>query len=279
MVYQDYITKFCVLHPLTSKKAAEMALQLPDIFLTFGAPVVLQGHDGTDFITQVMQELKYLWLQLSLVRGKPGDSQSQELAERPNSNITEILLEWMADNNLWDWSMGICFVQFAKNSAHDLGMTRAPYSALFRTDPRCGLTSASLPLDIINCLTTKEDLVSVLTTPAASPVPTAHEAPEDPTGTATRAEAATEPAPGSPSDEIRPQPQKPPPTQTVQTHSLLPPESMASEQPDSKADLCFHQQDEGAWRDQPGQVERRGLTSEMRRHGPVNIQLATMETM
>lgn len=37
-----------------------MTLQLLDIFLTFGAPVVLQGHDGTQFITPVMRELKYL---------------------------------------------------------------------------------------------------------------------------------------------------------------------------------------------------------------------------
>lgn len=49
--------------------------------------------------------------------------------------------------------------------------------------------------------------------------------------------------------------------------------------PDSKADLCFHQQDERAWTDQAGQVEQHGLTSEIRRHGQVNIQLATMERM
>lgn len=61
MVNQDCITKLCVLHPLMPKKAAEVALQLLDIVLTFGAPVVLQGHDGMEFITQVMQELKYLW--------------------------------------------------------------------------------------------------------------------------------------------------------------------------------------------------------------------------
>lgn len=76
MVYQDRITKFCVLRPLRSKKAVEVALQLLDIFLTFGGPVVLQGHDGTEFIIQVMQELKYWWPQLSLVHGKPGHTQS-----------------------------------------------------------------------------------------------------------------------------------------------------------------------------------------------------------
>ena len=42
MVYQDHLTKFCVLRPLTSKRAAEVAYQLLDIFLLLGAPEILQ---------------------------------------------------------------------------------------------------------------------------------------------------------------------------------------------------------------------------------------------
>ena len=41
MVYQDHLRKFCVLRPLTSKRAAEVAFQLLDIFLLLGAPCVL----------------------------------------------------------------------------------------------------------------------------------------------------------------------------------------------------------------------------------------------
>lgn len=61
------------------KKRAEIALQLLDIFLICGAPVVLEGHDGIELINEVIQELKYLWSQLSLVQGKPGQSQGQML--------------------------------------------------------------------------------------------------------------------------------------------------------------------------------------------------------
>ena len=32
MVYQDHLTKFCILRPLASKRAAEVAYQLIDIF-------------------------------------------------------------------------------------------------------------------------------------------------------------------------------------------------------------------------------------------------------
>ncbi|XP_041369797.1 KRAB-A domain-containing protein 2-like [Gigantopelta aegis] len=45
MVYQDHLTKFCVLRPLTSKRAAEVAFQLLDIFLLLGAPCVLQSDN------------------------------------------------------------------------------------------------------------------------------------------------------------------------------------------------------------------------------------------
>ena len=41
MVYQNHLTKFVVIRPLTPKRAAEVAYQLMDIFLLFGAPHIL----------------------------------------------------------------------------------------------------------------------------------------------------------------------------------------------------------------------------------------------
>jgi hypothetical protein len=38
MVYQDHLTKFCNIKPLTSKKAAEVVFNLIDVFTIFGAP-------------------------------------------------------------------------------------------------------------------------------------------------------------------------------------------------------------------------------------------------
>lgn len=49
MVYQDHLTKFCVLRPLSSKRANEVAYQLMDIFLLFGAPQILQSDNGSEF--------------------------------------------------------------------------------------------------------------------------------------------------------------------------------------------------------------------------------------
>jgi hypothetical protein len=46
--YEDHLTKFAVLRPLTSKLAAEVGFQLLDIFLLFGAPHILQSDNGRE---------------------------------------------------------------------------------------------------------------------------------------------------------------------------------------------------------------------------------------
>lgn len=43
MVYQDHLAKFVQLRILTSKRVAEVAIHLTDIFCTFGASAILQS--------------------------------------------------------------------------------------------------------------------------------------------------------------------------------------------------------------------------------------------
>ncbi|KAK4297539.1 hypothetical protein Pmani_030050 [Petrolisthes manimaculis] len=105
MVYQDHQTKFCILRALTSKRAAEVAFHLLDIFLFFGAPVILQSDNGSEFTSQV-------WPKLTLVHGKPRHPQSQGSVERANGDIKDMLVAWMADNDSQDRPTGIKFVQF-----------------------------------------------------------------------------------------------------------------------------------------------------------------------
>ena len=95
MVYQDHLTKFCVLRPLTSKRAAEVAYQLLDIFLLFGAPCILQSDNGSEFTAQIIVELKELWPDLVLVHGKPRHPQSQGSVERANCDIKDMLVAWL----------------------------------------------------------------------------------------------------------------------------------------------------------------------------------------
>jgi hypothetical protein len=168
MVYQCHLTKFIILRPLTSKRAGEVAFQLLDIFLLFGAPVILQSDNGTEFTAQVITELKQLWPQLVMVHGKPRHPQSQGSVERANSDIKDILVAWMSDNNTQDWSIGLKFVQQQKNGAHHAGINRTPFKAMFGEDPKVGLTSSSLSSDMLARLQSEDDLVALLSANPAS---------------------------------------------------------------------------------------------------------------
>ena len=116
MVYQCHLTKFVILRPLSSKRAAEVAFQLLDIFLLFDAPAILQSDNSSEFTAQVITELKELWSQLIMVHGKPRHPQSQGSVERANSDVTDILVAWMSDNNTKDWTVGLKICSAAEES-------------------------------------------------------------------------------------------------------------------------------------------------------------------
>ncbi|XP_071137215.1 KRAB-A domain-containing protein 2-like [Mytilus edulis] len=81
MLYQDHLTKFVILRPLTSKRAYEVAMQILDIFLLFGAPNILQSDNGAEFTANIISELKNLWPECKIVHGKPRHPQSQGSVE------------------------------------------------------------------------------------------------------------------------------------------------------------------------------------------------------
>lgn len=53
--YQDYLSKYHILRPLTSKRATEVARHLFQIFIDFGAPLILQTDNGREFTAEVIE--------------------------------------------------------------------------------------------------------------------------------------------------------------------------------------------------------------------------------
>jgi len=164
MVYQDHLTKFCILRPLSSKRAAEVAYQLMDIFLSIGASQILQSDSGSVFTAAIITELKELWADLLIVHGKPRQPQSQGSVERLNCDVKDMLVAWMGDNNSADWSVGLKFVQCSKNSSYHSGIQQ--YKASLGNQPHVGLRSTSLPQEILVRMVTEDDLMA-----AFSPAP------------------------------------------------------------------------------------------------------------
>ncbi|XP_008178550.1 KRAB-A domain-containing protein 2-like [Acyrthosiphon pisum] len=157
----NHHTKFISLLPLESKRAVEVASNLLTVFLTFGAPKILQCDNGREFVNSIINEIKELWPECIIVHGRPRHLQSQGSIERSNQDVENMLRAWMKDNKTKKCSIGLKFVQFQKNSSHHRIIGRSPYKALFGCDPKVGLSTSNLPLEVIKKLTAEEDLEEI----------------------------------------------------------------------------------------------------------------------
>ncbi|XP_076039096.1 KRAB-A domain-containing protein 2-like [Oratosquilla oratoria] len=162
MTYANHFSKFCVLRPLTSKRAEEVAANLLDIFLTFGAPALLQSDNGREFVNAIIAELSVLWPELKLVTGRPRHPQSQGAVEHLNGVIQDTLTIWMRENNSRKWSVGLKFVQWQVNISHHETTGHSPFKVTFGKDPQVGLGSSILPSTALCNIFTEEDLESFL---------------------------------------------------------------------------------------------------------------------
>uniref|UniRef100_A0A2S2QZI3 KRAB-A domain-containing protein 2 n=1 Tax=Sipha flava TaxID=143950 RepID=A0A2S2QZI3_9HEMI len=166
--YQNHLTKFVLLRPLQTKRAEEVASHVLDIFLTFGAPVLLHSDNGREFVNNVITDLTALWPELKIVHGKPRHSQSQGSIERANQDVEQILASWMTDSKSTNWSIGLKFVQFIKNKAHHAEINMTPYKAMFGVNPRVGLVTSNLPNELITTINFEDELENLISTVTTS---------------------------------------------------------------------------------------------------------------
>ena len=109
-------------------------------------------------MNHVVSELLGLWPQCKMVNGKARHSQTQGSVERLNRDVESMLACWMRDTGRTDWSTGLAFVQYAKNSRHHAGIGRSPYRAWYGVNPRMGLEHMELDKDLLTGVNTEEDL-------------------------------------------------------------------------------------------------------------------------
>ncbi|GBM60030.1 hypothetical protein AVEN_147593-1 [Araneus ventricosus] len=75
-----------------------------------------------------------------------------------------MLTAWMNDNDTNEWSDGLPFVQFAKNTTYHQGIHRSPYEAMFGIKPKRGISSSFLPGEQIANIETEEQLEEIANT-------------------------------------------------------------------------------------------------------------------
>jgi len=164
MHYKEHLTKFSFCQPLTCKKAVEVAKELLSVFLTYGAPRVLQSDNGREFTAGLIKALASLWPDLVLVNGRPRYPQSQGSVERGNATLKDSLIAWMKDNNTSAWSTGLQFVQWGMNTSYNEAIKMTPYEAVFSQKARVGLTT-NIPKEFLQKIRTgvlEEDMLSSL---------------------------------------------------------------------------------------------------------------------
>jgi hypothetical protein len=81
-----------------------------------------------------------------IVHGRPRHPQSQGSVERANADVKEILATWLSENNSTQWSEGLKFIQFQKNRSYHRVI---------------GLSSSSVPRDLLPDIQTEEDLQAI----------------------------------------------------------------------------------------------------------------------
>ena len=116
--YQDHLTKYCIIRPLKTKEAKEVAGVIFSIFCDFGAPHILHSDNGREFVNRVILHLKELFPGLILVRGKPRHSQSQGSVERANQDVEKLIACEQKQHNTSNWRTLLPLIQMKKNSTH-----------------------------------------------------------------------------------------------------------------------------------------------------------------
>lgn len=96
------------------------------------------------------------------MHGKPRHSQSQGSVERANQDIRNMLVASMKTTQSVAWAEKLWEIQFCKNRAFHAGIKRSPYEAIFGTKAKVGLTSSSLPDEILGRIESEEDLEEAL---------------------------------------------------------------------------------------------------------------------
>ena len=146
MVYQDHGMKFAHLRRLKSKHAVGIAKKLLHIFMTQGAPAILQSDNGREFVNEVIEQLVLLWPSLKIVHGRPRHSESQGSVERLNRTIEDMLLHYLRDNPARKWCDALPFVQWSYNTRIHDAIKKAPYQVVYGSQPRVGLDYKALGL-------------------------------------------------------------------------------------------------------------------------------------
>ena len=120
--------------------------------------MILQSYNGSEFVNEILTDMKKLWPDCVIVTGRPLNPQSNGGVERSNADVESMIGAWIRDKNSTQWSLGIHEVAAQKNDIVHSTDGKTPYMLQYGQDKRVGLAASKLPANIIRTLRTEEDL-------------------------------------------------------------------------------------------------------------------------
>ena len=111
-------------------------MKLLELFFTSGPPKILHSDNGRGFIATVITELKTLFPEILLIRGRPRHAQSQGCIERANEVLCDALGKWMNSNKSTHWSEDLLPVVYGINTRLSIVTNATPFRVMFGQAPR-----------------------------------------------------------------------------------------------------------------------------------------------
>lgn len=160
LVYRNLVNKFIHLKPMRATSVDDTTDALLEIFLTFGAPNILQSKNGMPVTKPICRRITTVCPDIKIVAGEANISE-RDFKGKSNADILRMLSEYLNLNKKSNWSKGLKFVQHSLNTTFHQVMCRTPSELIFGVNPRKGLASI-MPLDEYECLITEDDLTQAL---------------------------------------------------------------------------------------------------------------------
>jgi hypothetical protein len=122
-----------------------------------------------EFIDLVIQELKNLWSECSMVRGSPRHSESNRGVERVNQTVQRKLGAWMKTTKTLHRSVGCKLVQWRVNTQFHSTIKDTPYHLVYGMHPRVGISNLPISPSVLSNLVNEAQLNEVYCKMAENP--------------------------------------------------------------------------------------------------------------
>ena len=132
LVISDYTTRYPEAYVMTTITATSVAEKLMDLFSRHGVPREILTNQGTNFMSELLQELHKL-LRIKSIRTSPYHPQTDGLVERFNQTLKQMLKKvLMTDRRSWDKLLPL--VLFAYHEVPQEATGFSPFELIYSRD-------------------------------------------------------------------------------------------------------------------------------------------------